>query len=158
MSIFVDRPPLPEPRDERWLDLSANQYKAMRLLDQCAEYGVTSAELSVALHTHHGTASGCLSHLHERGLITRLADQRNSWGSNGGIYVLPEYTLGRATKKHASTKRKKKLVGAFALTFCPQCGYISPEIPPPPPPPPPPVRVSASKKDTGFQTFEWRTN
>ena len=152
--IFEPRQVEPEVRDPRWADMSDRQYKALRLLNMSAEYGVTADELAVALHTHRGSSSGLMSTLHKRGIITRLVATRTVWGSTSSIYVLPEYVLGCTTVEHGSVKKKrKKRNDALVITYdpakdiplhyCPNCGNTSwTQIPPSPPPVP-------------FATEEW---
>lgn len=57
--------------------------------------GATWAEVAAARGWHHGQATSALSHLHHKGLISRLDETRN----RSGIYVLPEHVGDRPTVK-----------------------------------------------------------
>lgn len=60
-------------------------------------HGLTIAELrGIATDHHHGTLSGCLSHLHRQGTLALLNEKRDRCR----VYVLPEYVNGRETKPH----------------------------------------------------------
>lgn len=81
----------------------------LQLIAGSRRTGVTWREVSEEISEHHGTVTGVLSNLHEKGHIARLSEKRN--GSR--IYVLPKYVGKRDVEKYNS--RKKKIV------TCPHC-------------------------------------
>lgn len=57
---------------------------------------------------HHGTLSGALSNLHAKGLVARLAEQRD----DAQVYVHPDQVAGRETVAHG----RRKVGGRGRLT------------------------------------------
>lgn len=80
-------------RRDRGGKTSENQAFVLRVLRDWAGFGITVAELRDApeFGGHHGTASGVLSNLHQKGIICRLMEKRDGCR----VYVLPEFVNGR---------------------------------------------------------------
>jgi hypothetical protein len=72
------------------------QQKVMAELAHRRDIGLTWVDLERLYGWHHGIASGVLSVLHKVGLINRLTEKR----AKCSVYVLPEWTQGRATAAH----------------------------------------------------------
>jgi hypothetical protein len=84
-----------------------NQQKALAVLKEVRESGLTWKELSDRTGMHHGTASGVLSVLHMAGVILRSTRKRN----NCKLYYSIEFSEG---VPYEAYKKKEKL--------CPHCG------------------------------------
>jgi DNA-binding transcriptional ArsR family regulator len=84
-----------------------NQQKALALIKQSAEEGLTWKELSQATDMHHGTATGVLTVLYKSGAILRTNKVRNRCR----VYMDISFT---DTVFHIPFKEKEKL--------CPHCG------------------------------------
>lgn len=64
-------------------------------------WGWTVAEVRHAIpDEHHGTISGALSNLHQKGLVARLKERR----SRCQVYVVPEFVGDRETAPHGRKK------------------------------------------------------
>lgn len=70
------------------------------VLEYVREYGVHGATIQEVRDAfpgdHHGTLSGALSNLHAKGLVVRLAVQRNG----AQVYVTPDMVDGREAVAH----------------------------------------------------------
>lgn len=84
---------------------SLNQGKTLEWLDRRGTWGGTQAELQDHLQVGHGTASQVLSTLHQAGKVERLTLRR--LGSH--IYVLPRFTVGRATSGYRRLQSRQVL-------------------------------------------------
>lgn len=63
------------------------------VLAEAGEYGMTWREYAEASGAHHGSASGALSKMHQRGQAARLQERRD----NNAVYVHPDFVAGRPT-------------------------------------------------------------
>lgn len=90
-------------RDANGLTAEAQQ-TAITMARRARYRGVTVVDLR-ATGLHHGRASGALSVLHQRGLLTRLTDKRDRCK----IYVLPEYVGNRAEEPYAPRNARTPL-------------------------------------------------
>ena len=66
--------------------------------------GITVKEVRQTIEPHHGHSSGCLSLMHEEGLINRLAETRDGCK----IYVLIKFVDGRETELTAKQRKAAK--------------------------------------------------
>jgi len=79
--------------DDRTGRTRERQQTVLTLLNVAGREGLTWHELSKATGWHHGQASGALSTMHKRYVISRLRETRNKCA----IYVLPEHIDHRPT-------------------------------------------------------------
>lgn len=67
-------------------------------------HGLTSAELRKRIAgEHHGRITSALTKLHIAGALAALRDRRD----NCGVYVVPEYVLGRETRSYRRQMPKR---------------------------------------------------
>ena len=76
------------------------QDRAISILNRKKSIGLTSGEFGELEGVHHGTASGTMTNLHQGGKVVRLTTTRDG----RKIYVLPQWTKGRATERVGNTK------------------------------------------------------
>lgn len=72
---------------------------------RAGRHGVTWRDIADELSVHHGTASGALSILHQRGHLARLTEVR----IGRKVYVLPSFVDGRAIEEAAGTEPRRDL-------------------------------------------------
>lgn len=89
------------------------QRAVMSYLAGAGFHGGTWREIADYLELHHGQASAALSVLHKTGHIMRLSSTRGAGKHRSGVYVLPEYVMGREVKPHRENKSHP----------CPNCGW-----------------------------------
>ena len=82
------------------------QRQVISLLRTNGTRGLTWKEAGQALKMHHGTVSGVLSVLHQRGHISRLTERRD----RSSVYVCNELVSGRETSAHKPNAASRLLV------------------------------------------------
>jgi hypothetical protein len=87
---------------------NALQEEVLRIVRGDGRRGTTAAEARSATGQHHGRVSSALTKLHIAGKIVALEERRG----HGGIYVAPEYVLGRPTRPY---RRQAKRVDEEAV-------------------------------------------
>jgi hypothetical protein len=97
-----------ETSEERSLERDASgktaltQKRMLHLVDGQGRIGLTVAEARrLVPDEHHGSISGALSNLHQKGLIVRLKERRDRCQ----VYVLPEFAFTRETVPHGRNKQ-----------------------------------------------------
>lgn len=77
---------------------SVRQGRILGLLSNAGTVGMTWREIASVTGDHHGQVSGALSSLHKQDRVAVLRDARRE---KSGVYVLPTYVQGRATRAFA---------------------------------------------------------
>jgi len=83
-------------------------------LGHLGEYGMTVPEARILINDHHGTISGVMTRLHQKGKIVRLAETRVNprSGLRAHICVASQHVAGRAT-----------LLSVRVRPVCPNCNH-----------------------------------
>ena len=89
--------------DIQYAKISDMHRIAIAHLRVAGPFGLTWAELGEKEGWHHGRVTSVLSNLHRDGYATRLAGKQSTRGRSS-IYVLPEFTEGRATAVYRGSK------------------------------------------------------
>lgn len=77
------------------------QKRMLHLVDGQGRVGLTVAEARrLVPDEHHGSISGALSNLHQKGLVARLKERREGCQ----VYVTPDMVFTRETVPHGRTK------------------------------------------------------
>lgn len=100
-------------RDANQEDIESGKISDMMVtalghLRNAGPFGLTWAELGEKEGWHHGRVTSVLSNLHRKGIVTALRKADPERGRSS-IYVLPEFTEGRDTRKYRGTKASKAL-------------------------------------------------
>jgi len=110
-----------ETSEERSLERDASgktaltQKRMLHLVDGQGRIGLTVAEARrLVPDEHHGSISGALSNLHQKGLIVRLKERRDRCQ----VYVTPEFAFTRETVPHGRNKSGLSDAEKEWVAFC----------------------------------------